>query len=108
MAKGESEHNSAPPATKGVIIGEKCQRDEISSIMPSKKGKEAIDAKKKGPMPPPKEKKKALPKFKSTPRWWCMLQSPACTWGLMPLSWRPPWWQRSSFKGSSYLPIKWS
>ena len=35
--------------------------------MPSKKGKEAIDAKKKGPMPPPKEKKKALPKFKSTP-----------------------------------------
>ena len=60
MAKGE-ESKSVTPIVKGIVIGEKRQRDEMLGISPSKKGKQAADAKKKGDMPPPEDKNKARP-----------------------------------------------
>ncbi|GFS36232.1 hypothetical protein Acr_00g0044830 [Actinidia rufa] len=45
-------------AAKGMVIGEKHSRDETLDMSPSKKGKQATDAKKKGLMLPPEKKKK--------------------------------------------------
>ena len=39
MAKGKGKSKGATTATKGVVIGEKCPRDEIPDISPLKKGK---------------------------------------------------------------------
>ncbi|GFY87128.1 hypothetical protein Acr_05g0007670 [Actinidia rufa] len=52
---------------KGVVIGEKCHRDEMPDISPIKKGKQATDTKKKGPMLLLEEKKEAPSKSKTTP-----------------------------------------
>ena len=39
MAKWGGKSKGATPVTKGVIIGEKCQRDETLDILPTNKGK---------------------------------------------------------------------
>ncbi|GFS43667.1 hypothetical protein Acr_00g0086320 [Actinidia rufa] len=65
MAKGEPK--STTLAAKGIVIDEKRQWDEMPDISPSKKGKQAVNAKRKGPMPPPEDKKKALTKSKAMP-----------------------------------------
>ena len=46
---------------KGITIGEKCPRGKTPDTTPTKKGKMAFDAKKKGPISPPKDKKRATP-----------------------------------------------
>ncbi|GFZ15805.1 hypothetical protein Acr_25g0002140 [Actinidia rufa] len=53
------------PVAKGVVIGEKCPRDEVLDISPTKKGKFASDSKGKGTMSQPEAKKKAT-KSKAT------------------------------------------
>ena len=58
MAKGKGEPKSATLAMNGMVIGEKHPRDEPSDVLPSKKGKQAVDSKKKGSMLPLKDKKK--------------------------------------------------
>ncbi|GFS41412.1 hypothetical protein Acr_00g0074140 [Actinidia rufa] len=50
----------ATSAAKCVVIGEKRPRDETLDISPLKKGKQATNTKKKGPISPPEEKKKGL------------------------------------------------
>ena len=57
---------------KGIHIGEKWAREEMPDISPVKKGKHVVDAKKKGSMLPPDDKKKgpaakAPAKSKATP-----------------------------------------
>ncbi|GFZ09274.1 hypothetical protein Acr_20g0010820 [Actinidia rufa] len=47
------------PAAKEVVIGKKCPWDEMPDIMPTKKGKKASDAKKKGTMSPLEDKRMA-------------------------------------------------
>ncbi|GFY91569.1 hypothetical protein Acr_07g0017650 [Actinidia rufa] len=54
-------------AAKGITIGEKCPRDEMLGVVPSKKGKSTSDAKGKGTTSPPEAKKKAMWKFITPP-----------------------------------------
>ncbi|GFY97796.1 hypothetical protein Acr_12g0003370 [Actinidia rufa] len=73
MVKGE-ESKSANPVARGVVIGKKHQRDKMPDILPLKKGKQAVDAKKKGAMSPLEDKKKgssskAPTKSKVTSSW---------------------------------------
>ncbi|GFZ06700.1 hypothetical protein Acr_18g0008700 [Actinidia rufa] len=49
MVKGRGEPNGTTSTVKGVVIGEKHSRDKMPKISPSKTGKQAIDAKEKGP-----------------------------------------------------------
>ena len=50
MAKGRGKSKGAISVTKGIVIGEKRPRDEMPDISPSKKGKPAVNAKKKRPI----------------------------------------------------------
>ena len=59
MAKGRGEPKSATTeGAKGIVIGEKHPRDEMTDILSSKKGKQTADTKKKGSMLPFDDKKK--------------------------------------------------
>ncbi|GFY95655.1 hypothetical protein Acr_10g0010400 [Actinidia rufa] len=57
MMKGE-ESKSVNPAARGVVIRKKHLRDKMPDILPLKKGKQAMDSKKKGAMSPLEDKKK--------------------------------------------------
>ncbi|GFY97727.1 hypothetical protein Acr_12g0002680 [Actinidia rufa] len=58
VSKSASPAVKLTSAVKGVIIGEICPKDEVPDILPSKKGKLASNAKKKGHILPLEEKKK--------------------------------------------------
>ncbi|GFZ01864.1 hypothetical protein Acr_15g0004730 [Actinidia rufa] len=55
---GEPKKGVTPIGENEVQIGVKRAREEMLDISPSKKGKQAADAKNKGSMPPPDDKKK--------------------------------------------------
>ncbi|GFZ18506.1 hypothetical protein Acr_27g0002450 [Actinidia rufa] len=58
FAQIAEDSKSVTPAENGIVIDEKCPWNEMLYISPSKKGKHAADAKKKGPMSPLEDKKK--------------------------------------------------
>ncbi|GFZ17514.1 ubiquitin carboxyl-terminal hydrolase-related protein [Actinidia rufa] len=53
-SKGSSPSAKSTPTAKGIVVGDKCPRDEVPDISPSKKG-----SKGKGAIPPPEAKKAA-------------------------------------------------
>ena len=63
MAKG-GESKGVTLAAKDITISDKCPQDETPDISPIKKGKQFVDVKKKGTMPPPEDKKKGSSKSK--------------------------------------------
>ena len=66
-SKGASLVAKSTSTVKGITLGEKCPRDKMPDITPTKKGKSAFDTKNKGTISPSGAKKKAMWKFKTPP-----------------------------------------